>query len=67
VDELARLAIAKVREFFDSIGAPKRLADYQIGDENLERMAAQAVRFNPIGHFKKLEKDDVLEILRRSL
>ncbi len=67
VDELARLAIAKVREFFKSIGAPARLADYQIGDENLERMAEQAVRFKPIGNFKKLGKDDVFAILRASL
>lgn len=66
-EELARIAIEKVREFFTSIGAPTRLADYEIGDENLERMAEQAVRFKPIGNFKKLGKEDVLEILQHSL
>lgn len=67
VEELATAAIAKVREFYVSIGAPTRLADYSIGEESLERMAEQAVRFGPIGNFKKLEKQDVLEILRKSL
>jgi alcohol dehydrogenase len=66
-EELARLAVDKVREFFKSIGAPTRLADYGIGDEYLERMAEQAVRFQPIGNFKKLGKDDVLAILRQCL
>lgn len=65
--ELAEVAIAKVREFYQSIGAPTRLADYNIGDESLERMAEQAVRFGPIGNYRKLGKDDVLEILKKSL
>ncbi|QSO54481.1 iron-containing alcohol dehydrogenase [Alicyclobacillus curvatus] len=67
VNDLARIAIEKVREFFASIGAPKRLADYEIGPENLEKMAEQAVRFKPIGNFKILEKDDVLKILESAL
>lgn len=67
VDELAQLGVAKVREFFQSIGAPTRLADYEIGAENVDKMAAQAVRFNPIGNFKKLDKEDVASILEQSL
>ncbi|GEO25465.1 putative NADH-dependent butanol dehydrogenase 1 [Alicyclobacillus acidoterrestris] len=66
-DELADIAIAKVREYYKEIGAPQRLADYDIGDENLERMAAQAVRFGEIGQFKKLGKDDVYNILKAAL
>ncbi|SDW23431.1 hypothetical protein SAMN04489725_103162 [Alicyclobacillus hesperidum] len=65
--ELADIAIAKVREFYQSIGAPQHLADYQIGDDQLERMASQAVRFGEIGHFKKLGKDDVHKILQAAL
>jgi alcohol dehydrogenase YqhD (iron-dependent ADH family) len=67
VDELAREAIAEVRAFFRRIGAPQRLADYGIGDEHIERMAEQAVRFRKLGSFKKLDKEDVAEILRRCL
>ncbi|EPZ43566.1 iron-containing alcohol dehydrogenase [Alicyclobacillus acidoterrestris] len=66
-DELADIAIAKVREYYKEIGAPQRLADYDIGDENLETMAAQAVRFGEIGQFKKLGKDDVYNILKAAL
>ena len=67
VEQLAQEGIAKIREFFQSIGAPTRLADYEIGAESLERMAEQAVRFGPIGNYKKLGKEDVLEILTNSL
>jgi len=67
VRELALIAIVKVREFFHSIGAPTRLADYQIGPESLERMAEQSVRFGQIGKFKKLNREDVLTILEHSL
>ncbi|SIS80129.1 iron-containing alcohol dehydrogenase [Alicyclobacillus vulcanalis] len=66
-EELADIAIEKVRAFYREIGAPQRLADYGIGDEQLERMASQAVRFGEIGRFRKLGKDDVLNILRASL
>lgn len=65
--ELAHIAIEKVRAFFQSIGAPTRLADYEIGAESLEHMAEQAVRFRPIGNFKTLHKEDVLGILKKSL
>ncbi|KUO94736.1 iron-containing alcohol dehydrogenase [Ferroacidibacillus organovorans] len=60
-------AIAAVRSFFDSIGAPKRLADYDIPDEHLEKMAAHAVRMGTLGNYKKLSESDVLAILKASL
>lgn len=66
-EEVALAGIDATRAFFDKIGAPRRLADFQIGDEHLERMAGEAVLFGPIGHFKKLHKEDVAEILRMSL
>jgi alcohol dehydrogenase YqhD (iron-dependent ADH family) len=67
VKQLAHDAIEHVRVFYRSIGAPTRLADYDIGDDQLPRMAKQAVRFGPIGHFKELNEEDVLTILRNSL
>ncbi|MFC4617661.1 iron-containing alcohol dehydrogenase [Camelliibacillus cellulosilyticus] len=66
-ETLADIAIEKVREFYQSIGAPTRLADYGIDDSELDRMASGAVRFGDIGHFKKLNKDDVFAILKASL
>ncbi|MEK4512346.1 iron-containing alcohol dehydrogenase [Paenibacillus sp. FSL K6-2524] len=65
--EIAEEGIAALRAFWDSIGAPSRLADYEIDDSKLEAMADKAVRFGPFGNFAKLNKQDVLEIYRSSL
>ncbi|XID91294.1 iron-containing alcohol dehydrogenase [Paenibacillaceae bacterium WGS1546] len=66
-EELALAGIEATRAYFTRIGAPATLGEYGIGEENLERMAEEATRFGPIGSFKKLEKADVLNILRMSL
>ena len=66
-DEVALAGIEAVRHFFDGIGAPNRLTYYHITEENFELMAEKAVPFGPIGNFKKLNKDDVYQILKMSL
>ncbi|MFD2369347.1 iron-containing alcohol dehydrogenase [Brevibacillus sp. GCM10020057] len=66
-EEVALAGIAATEAFFARIGAPTRLADYKIGDENLQVMAKKATPFGPIGSFKKLTSEDVAEILRMSL
>ncbi|WP_018662788.1 iron-containing alcohol dehydrogenase [Heyndrickxia acidiproducens] len=66
-EEIALAGIDAVRHFFNEIGAPSRLADYNIGDEKLETMAKKALPFGPIGSFKKLSEQDVYEILKMSL
>lgn len=65
--EVAIEGINKFREFWKSIGAPSRLADYDIGEENLELMAEKTVVYGDFGRFKKLTKEDSLAILRASL
>lgn len=65
--DAARETIQKVRDFYHRIGAPSRLADYDIGAEELPRMAQQAVRFGNIGRFKELNEADVLAILKNCL
>ncbi|GED54012.1 MULTISPECIES: iron-containing alcohol dehydrogenase [Brevibacillus] len=66
-DEIALAGIEATEAFFARIGAPTRLADYQIGDEKLQLMAEKATPFGPIGRFKKLASEDVAEILRMCL
>ncbi|MNJ68014.1 NADH-dependent butanol dehydrogenase A [compost metagenome] len=66
-EQAAEEGIAALRAFWNSIGAPSRLADYDIDDSKLEAMADKAMRFGAFGNFAKLEKEDVLEIYRRSL
>ncbi|GGF92935.1 iron-containing alcohol dehydrogenase [Paenibacillus abyssi] len=65
--ETALEGIQALRSFWSSIGAPSRLADYEIGDENLDAMADKAMVYGPFGNFKKLDRDDVLAIYRKSL
>ncbi|MGM7685292.1 iron-containing alcohol dehydrogenase [Cytobacillus sp. Hm23] len=65
--EIALEGIDKLSAFWSSIGAPSRLADYDIDDSNLEVMAEKTVVYGDFGNFKKLNKEDVLSILKMSL
>ncbi|AZN42132.1 iron-containing alcohol dehydrogenase [Paenibacillus albus] len=66
-DELALAGIEATREFFNRIGAPATLAHYNIGRDNLDVMAREAVLFGPLGNFKKLQQEDVKQILELAL
>ncbi|MCM3440110.1 iron-containing alcohol dehydrogenase [Metabacillus halosaccharovorans] len=59
--------IDRLREFWSSIGAPSRLKDYNINDENIELMADKAMVNGEFGNFTKLNKEDVVAILTASL
>jgi len=59
--------IQKLREFWTSIEAPARLADYDIDDSKLELMADRAMANGEFGNFKKLNREDTLAIYRASL
>ncbi|TNJ68350.1 iron-containing alcohol dehydrogenase [Paenibacillus hemerocallicola] len=65
--ETALAGIEATRNFFTRIGAQARLADFGIGAEHLDRMADEAVRFGPIGSFKRLDRQDVRNILESCL
>ncbi|MGU3469550.1 iron-containing alcohol dehydrogenase [Paenibacillus sp. D51F] len=65
--EIAEEGIRRLREFWTSLGAPSRLADYGIGEERLEEMATKAAPGRQIGNFRKLDSQDVLNIYRMSL
>lgn len=68
--EIVLEGIDKLSAFWSSLGAPSRLADYNIGDDRLEEIAEIAARemeHGGFGNFKKLTKEDVLSILYASL
>jgi alcohol dehydrogenase len=65
--EIALAGIEKLREFWTSLGAPTRLKDYDIDDSKLDLIADRAMAKGEFGNFKKLNRDDVMEILRMSL
>ncbi|MCJ2148600.1 iron-containing alcohol dehydrogenase [Bacillus paralicheniformis] len=68
--DIALEGIDKLSAFWTSLGAPSRLADYGIGEEKLELIAdiaAKEIEHGGFANFQKLNKDDVLAILRASL
>jgi alcohol dehydrogenase YqhD (iron-dependent ADH family) len=65
--EVALEGIRRLREFWSSLGAPTRLADYDIDDTNIEKMAEHVMSRGPVGNFKSLSYDDVVSILKASL
>ncbi|GGA63295.1 iron-containing alcohol dehydrogenase [Ornithinibacillus halotolerans] len=66
--DIALEGIVKLREFWNSIGAPSRLSDYDIDETTVELMAEKTVVARPeYGNYKKLTKQDSIEIFRASL
>jgi alcohol dehydrogenase YqhD (iron-dependent ADH family) len=66
-EEAGLEGIEKLREYWNSIGAPSRLADYDINDSKLDLMADRAMANGEYGNFKKLNREDTLAIYRASL
>lgn len=66
-EEVGLEGIEALRSFWDSIGAPKTLGDYDIDDSEIGIMADKAVRFGPFGNFRKLDREDVVEIYKMAL
>ncbi|MFD2680680.1 iron-containing alcohol dehydrogenase [Bacillus seohaeanensis] len=66
-EEIGLEGIEKLREFWKGLGAPSRLADYDIDDSQLEVIADKAMVNGEFGNFTKLNREDVLSILQESL
>ena len=64
---LAETAIAKTREFFNSLDLPNSLSQVNINDEQFDKFAENIIKRGRTGTFKKLDKEDILTIYRRSL
>ncbi|WP_100373873.1 iron-containing alcohol dehydrogenase [Bacillus sp. FJAT-45037] len=65
--DIALEGIEKLSAFWTKIGAPNRLADYDIDQSQIERMAGIAAANGEFGNFKKLTKEDVEQILTNAL
>ncbi|MGM0755627.1 MAG: iron-containing alcohol dehydrogenase [Bacillota bacterium] len=68
--DIALEGIDKLSAFWTSLGAPSRLADYDIGEEQLDTIAdiaAKEMECGGFGNFMKLNRDDILSILKASL
>ncbi|MDB5056027.1 MAG: NADH-dependent butanol dehydrogenase [Bacilli bacterium] len=65
--EVAEAGIQALREFWISIGAPSRLADYDIDASSIELIADKAMIYGDFGNFQKLTRSDVVNIYKMSL
>lgn len=66
-EEVIMEGIRKTEEFYHSIGLATRLSEVGIDDKDFEVMAEKAVFMGPLGNFKKLYKEDVINIYRLAL
>jgi alcohol dehydrogenase YqhD (iron-dependent ADH family) len=68
-EKTALEGIARLESFFSSIGLPVTLKEMNINDDRLEEMAHKCTGGNlyTTGNFVKLDKSDVLQILKTAL
>ncbi|MEK4230432.1 iron-containing alcohol dehydrogenase [Solibacillus sp. FSL H8-0538] len=66
-EEVALAGIDRLSSFWSSLGAPSRLADYNIDDNQFDKIVEHAMINGPFGNFAKLQASDVREILEMSL
>lgn len=66
-EEVAAEGINALSAFWTSLGAPSRLADFDITDEKFESIIDHTLVNGPFGNFAKLQREDVDAILKASL
>jgi alcohol dehydrogenase len=66
-EEVALEGINALASFWQSIGAPKSLADFKIDDTQFEAIVEHTMINGPFGNFSKLQREDVMDILKASL
>jgi alcohol dehydrogenase YqhD (iron-dependent ADH family) len=65
--QFAERTIDALSQFWTSIGAPNRLADYKIDDSRIAEMVEKTLKYGPFGNFVKLHGDDVHAIYKSAL
>ena len=66
-EEVALEGISALASFWQSIGAPSALADFDIDDTKFEAIVDHTMVNGPFGNFSKLQREDVMAILKASL
>lgn len=65
--EVAREGAKALRSFWNSIDAPNRLSDYDIDDHDIELIIDKTFIKPGVGTYKELDRDNVRDILTRSM
>ncbi len=63
---IAEKGIKRTKEFFISLGMPTSLSAIDVKKNSLPEIAEKATRFGPLGNVKRLETEDVLQILKNA-
>lgn len=67
IAEIGLEGIERLREFWNSLGAPSRLVDYNINHSQVEVLVEKALMNGPLGKFNELHEADVRKIFEMSL
>ncbi|MFC0524297.1 iron-containing alcohol dehydrogenase [Pontibacillus salicampi] len=65
--DIAKEGAKALRQFWNNLGAPSRLADYNIDDTHFTDIIEKTFIKPGVGTYKEMDKDSVHDILRRSL
>lgn len=65
--EVAKEGAKALRAFWDSLGAPNRLSDYDIDSKDIESIIDKTFIKPGVGVYKELDRESVRDILIRSL
>ncbi|QBP40276.1 iron-containing alcohol dehydrogenase [Paenisporosarcina antarctica] len=65
--EVAREGAKALRSFWNSLDAPNRLSDYDIDDHDIELIIDKTFVKPGVGTYKELDRDNVRDILTRSM
>lgn len=61
-EQTALEGIRRTKEFFRSVGMPVSFKEAEISGERIEEMAEKCTKYGAVGGFKKLEKQDCINI-----
>ena len=64
--ETGKRTIEAIRAFFDQLGAPNSLRDYEIDESTFDAILDSAMKRGAFGRFRTLEREDVAHILELS-
>ena len=67
IEATAEEGINKLSEFWTALGAPNRLADFDIDETHLDAMVDHAMTNGPFGNFNKLQREDVEAIIKAAM
>lgn len=63
LDDVVLEGIRRIKAFFSEIGLPVSLKELDISDDKFEEMALKCTEAGPVGNFKKIYKEDVINVL----